>query len=136
MLRLKLWSAKATWLCRLWPFALAFSTSLCIVEQPSEKRYSQKDLRTHLYSLFDSDSSSPQSFLSSNWQKIPANLVKITMVVSVFCHCCLPEEGNMIECCQCSEWYHENTDEEVWEKEETDWVCKECNRSHYIKGRN
>ena len=29
------------------------------------------------------------------------------MVVPVFCHCHLPGEGNMIECCQCSEWYHE-----------------------------
>ena len=29
-------------------FALAFRTSLCTREQPSEKRYSQKDLRAHL----------------------------------------------------------------------------------------
>ena len=120
-------------------FALAFSTSLCIGEQPSEKRYSQKDLRAHLYSVFDSDSSSPQSFPSSNRQKVPANLVKKTMVVPVFCHCHLPEEGNMIECCQCLEWYHEkceNIDEEVWEKEEIDWVCKGCTRSRYIKRRH
>ena len=87
-------------------FALAFSTSLCIQEQPSEKRYSQKDLRARLYSIFDSDSSSPQSLLSSNRQKVPANLVKKTTVVPVFIHCRLPEEGNMIEYCQCSEWYH------------------------------
>ena len=40
-------------------FALAFSTLWCIGGQPSEKRYSQKDLRAHLYSLLDSDSSSP-----------------------------------------------------------------------------
>ena len=47
------------WLCILWPFALAFSTSLYIGEQPSKKRCSNKDLRAHLYihnySLFDGD---------------------------------------------------------------------------------
>ena len=35
----------------------------------------------------------------------------------------------MIECSQCSEWYYEkceNIDEEVWEKEEIDWVCIGC----------
>ena len=55
-----------------------------------------------------------------------------TMVVPVFCHCRLLEEDNMIECCQCSEWYHEkceNNDEEVWEKEEIDWACKGCTHS-------
>ena len=48
------------------------------------------------------------------------------MVIPVFCHCRLSEEGNMIECGQCSEWYHEkceNIDYEVWETEEIDWVC-------------
>ena len=42
------------------------------------------------------------------------------MVVPVFCHCRLPEVSNMIECCQCSQWYLEkceNIDEEVWKKE-------------------
>ena len=120
-------------------FALAFSTSLCIGELPSLKRYSQKDLRAHLCSSFDSGNPSPQPFPSSNRQKAPVNLVKKTMVVPVFCHCRLPEEGNMIECCQCAEWYHEKCeiiDDEVWEKEEIDWVCKGCSRSQHIKRRN
>ena len=47
-------------------FALAFSTSLCIGELPSLKRYSQKDLRAHLCSSFDSGNPSPQPFPSSN----------------------------------------------------------------------
>ena len=84
-------------------FALAFGTSLCIGELPSEKQYSQKDLRAHSYSTFDSESSSLQPFPSSNRKKVPTNLVKKTMVVPVFCHCHLPEEGSIIECCHCSE---------------------------------
>ena len=120
-------------------FALAFSTSLCIGELPSKKEYSQRDLRAHLYNTFDSERSPLQPFPSSNRQKMPANLVKKTMVVPVFCHCRLPEEGNMIECCQCSEWYHEKcefVDEEVWEKEEIDWVCKVCSHRRQSKRRN
>ena len=30
----------------------------------------------------------------------------------------------------------ENINEEVWQKEETDQVCKGCTRSRYIKRRN
>ena len=53
------------------------------------------------------------------------------MVVPVFCHSRLLEEGNMIECCQYSEWYHEKCEniDEAWEKEEIDWVCIGCTRS-------
>ena len=45
------------------------------------------------------------------------------MIIPVFCYCRLPEEDNMIECCRCSECYHEEcemVDQEVWEKEEID----------------
>ena len=114
-------------------FALAFGTSLCVGELPSEKRYIQSDLRAHLHSCFESNNPSPQPFPSSNRQKVPTSFIKKTMVVLVFCHCRLPEEGNMIECCQCAEWFHEKcetVDQQVWEKEEIDWVCKECSSRH------
>ena len=86
------------------------------------------DVALNLYhSVIDSDSPSAQSFTSSNWQKVSVK----NMAVSVFCHCCLPEEGDMIECCQCSEWFHEKCEniEEVWKKEDIDYVCKECSHS-------
>ena len=86
-------------------------------------------MRAHLHSCFESNNPSPQPFPSSNRQKVPTSFIKKTMVVLVFCHCRLPEEGNMIECCQCAEWFHEKcetVDQQVWEKEEIDWVCKEC----------
>ena len=114
-------------------FALAFGTSLCIGESPSEKKYIQRDLRAHLHNCFESDNPCPQPFPSSNRQKVPANLIKKTKVVPIFCHCRLPEKGNMIECCQCSEWYHEiceTVDQEVWEQEDINWVCKGCSNRH------
>jgi len=86
---------------------LAFATSLCLGELPSERRYIQGDLRAHLSKCFENNCLSSQSFLSTDRRKIPINLIQKTMVVPVFCYCRLPEEGNMIECCQCSEWYHE-----------------------------
>ena len=119
-------------------FALAFATSLCFGESPSERKYHQKDLRTHLWNIFEHNPSTLQQFPSSDWQKIPTNLIKKTMDVLVFCYCRFPEEGNMIECCRCSEWYHETCeviDQEVWEKEDIDWVCKKCCSRQCIKKR-
>lgn len=110
-------------------YALAFATSLCLGELPTDRRYSQGDMREHLKSIFEHNNPCPQPFPSSNRQKIPTSNTKKTMVIPIFCYCRMPEEGNMIECCQCSEWYHqkcETVDQEVWEKEEIDWVCKKC----------
>ena len=109
-------------------FALAFATSLCLGELPSERRYIQASLRAHLSDCFKSGNlSSRQSFPSVNRRKVPDNLIQKTMVIPVFCYCRMPEEGNMVECCQCAEWYHDKCeviDQEVWEKEDADWVCK------------
>ena len=118
-------------------FALAFATSLCHEELPSERKYIQGDLRAHLSSIFELNNPSVKPFPSSNRQKTPTNIIKKKMIIAIFCYCRLPEEGNMIECCQCSEWYHEEcevVDQAVWENEETDWVCKKCS-SQCIKRR-
>ena len=112
-------------------FALAYATSLCLGELPTERRYNQGELRAHLSSVFEHSNPHPQPFPSCHREKTPANIIKRTMVIPVFCYCRLPEEGNMIEYCQCSEWYHEEcerADQEVWEKEEIDWICTKCSR--------
>ena len=41
-------------------FALAFATSLCFGESPSERKYHQKDLRTHLWNIFEHSPSTLQ----------------------------------------------------------------------------
>ena len=118
-------------------FALAFATSLCHGEVPVERRYKQGELRTHLRSVLECNSPSRQPFPSSYRRKIPANIIKRTMVIPVFCSCRMPEQGSMVECCQCSEWYHEEcekVDVEIWEKEEIDWICTKCS-SQRVKRR-
>ena len=65
-------------------FALAFGTSLYNGKLPSIKS-TVKEIWGHIYIV--PLTVKVQPFLSSN-QKVPANLVKKSMVVPVFCHCC------------------------------------------------
>ena len=119
-------------------FALAYATSLCLGELPTERRYNQGELRAHLSSIFEHRNPHPQPFPSCHREKIPASIIKRTMVIPVFCYCRLPEEGSMIECCRCSEWYHEEcerVDQEVWEKEEIDWICTKCSSRRITRSR-
>ena len=46
--------------------------------------------------------------------------------IPVYCTCRLPEEGAMIQCIQCKEWFHEDCVEaphEAWNEVDTDWMC-------------
>ena len=91
-------------------FALAFSISLCTGEQLSKEDVAKKiwgHIYIYNYNLFDGDNSSPQSFSSSDRQKVSANLVKKLWLLQYSVTVTLPEEGNIIECCQCSEKYLE-----------------------------
>ena len=111
-------------------FALVFATSLCHEELPSERKYIQGDLRAHLSSIFELNNPSVKPFPSSNRQKEENDYCGILLLP-------LARRRQLIECCQCSEWYHDECeviDQAIWENKETDWVCKKCS-SQRIKRR-
>ena len=47
--------------------------------------------------------------------------------MEVFCKCRLPEEGSMICCDCCEEWFHQacvNVPSDVWNKDDCSWTCE------------
>ena len=53
--------------------------------------------------------------------------VLCTLEVEIFCLCCLPEEGTMIECSTCLKWFHVQFVEHSGNiMEEELWYCRDC----------
>ena len=57
------------------------------------------------------------------------NRTKKVETMSVHCDCRLPEEGKMICCDECEEWFHGTCvriPEEAWDIEQFKWYCSSC----------
>ena len=107
-------------------FALAFTTSLCHQENPVEINYTQHKLRSHLLDCFTRGRMSPFP-RSSRMRKIvkPRGREK----VQVYCRCRLPENGTMIQCDSCFEWFHTQcitVPEHIFKGHNTKWNCLYC----------
>ena len=109
-------------------FAIAFAVSLCCGQNPEQTHFIQHQFRKHLQQcLVDREISSfPQT-------KRRRRQVKFQRVENfcIYCICRLPEEGKMIECNSCYEWFHEhcvNVSSFVWKRPESSWFCTACSQ--------
>ena len=84
-------------------FALAFAISLCSGESPIQTNYIQHLFRSHLLHCFTRRmiSAFPRTTRKKRFAQ-PRGQVTIQL----FCRCRLPEQGNMIQCDGCMEWFH------------------------------
>ena len=58
-------------------------------------------------------------------------MIKSKESVDIYCHCGMPEIMNvsMIECTNCTKWFHakcEKVVKEVMDNSETEWFCSLC----------
>ena len=109
-------------------FALAYATSLCMGDNPVQTNYVQHMLRSHLLDCLTQRTISAFP-MTSRKKKVTQPRGKVT--VQLFCHCRQPEEGKMVQCDQCMEWYHsqcETVPSSVWRSADTTskWHCKSC----------
>ena len=109
-------------------FALAYATSLCMGDNPVQTNYVQHMLRSHLLDCLTQRTISAFP-MTSRKKKVTQPRGKVT--VQLFCHCRQPEEGKMVQCDQCMEWYHsqcETVPSSVWKSADTTskWHCKSC----------
>ena len=108
-------------------FALAYATSLCSGEHPAQVNYVQHMFRNHLLTCLQRRQITP--FPSTTR---PRKLLKSYAQVSynIFCICRLPEDGRMVQCDQCMEWFHEQCVTiplHIWsEAAQSQWCCSEC----------
>lgn len=107
-------------------FALAFAYSLSAGQDPSTVIYKEKQLRSHLLTCLESQ----QVISFPCHPRRRQTKTPIVLEFSIHCICRLPEEGKMIECERCLEWFHKdcvNTVPSHWRaKRRTKWVCEKC----------
>lgn len=101
-------------------FAVAFATSLCHSENPAEVTYTQKDLRFHLLKCLES-----RYFTKFPCRDSKRKRTNRRVLLPVYCKCRMPEEGEMIQCNDCKEWYHrecvEPLTDDIWNNSLVVW---------------
>lgn len=111
-------------------FALAFATALCFDQNPTCLRFDQMQMRHHLIScidrghmeLFPKARGSRQSHKPSKMQ-----------LIQVYCICRSVDEGTMIQCTTCNEWYHTkciSVPRRYVTNKELDWNCQQCSGNY------
>ena len=107
-------------------FALAFTTSLCANNSPSEISYIQHQFRNHLVSCFQNRMMSP---FPARKRKRQPGMTRHSKIL-VYCNCRQPESNDrMVQCSTCKEWFHEqceNIPRKVWTNQDYRWTCKNC----------
>ncbi len=108
-------------------YAIAYATDLCYGNNPSNLRYNQSKMRSHLIKCLEGQKMTPfpSRFRRPSHPKIEE--------VRVYCKCRLPDNGeeDMAACDNCNEWYHltcGNIPAEVFSSE-TLWLCHMCGES-------
>jgi hypothetical protein len=112
-------------------FAIAFAVELCFGFDPSNRVYSQQDLRLGISECFKKQIMSP---LSSKETKGGLNMLKEAERIKLFCICRQPwyksDDEEMAECSVCREWYHRSHDniaDDVFEGSSQQlYVCSKC----------
>ena len=93
-------------------YALAFASTLCSGKDPRHITFSKTDLRKHLL----------QCLMQNEMEPFPGEklrrkkMVKETMILEI---CRSTQDGNMVDCDICKEWFHQScitVPQNVWEK--------------------
>ena len=82
-------------------FAIAFAMAICNRQRPELLCFDITKMRRHLYNCLEDGLM--RHFPASHWQR--RHETTRTEMVKVFCKCRLLEEGKMICCDRCLEWY-------------------------------
>ena len=116
-------------------FALAMATDLCRDNDPVNMSYHQHRMRSHLEECFENLILTP--FPSCKNTKSKKSRVLNSTNVEVYCVCRQPEQLPMVECDNCSVWFHtECADvsirilESLDSDENIPWFCATC-KYHY-----
>lgn len=72
-------------------------------QDPQNLHFDNSQMRHHLLACLEKDEIQP--FPSKQVQRRPPSKRKDT--IEIFCKCRTQEGGEMLECCNCTEWFHE-----------------------------
>ena len=94
-------------------------------QHPENLNYSLLEMRRHLYNCFEDK---VMRHFPAKQRMCHKRILKYEEV-EVYCKCRLQEDGYMVECDACNEWYHptcEKIDKDILEKQCSTWYCSSC----------
>uniref|UniRef100_A0A1X7SDA4 PHD-type domain-containing protein n=1 Tax=Amphimedon queenslandica TaxID=400682 RepID=A0A1X7SDA4_AMPQE len=107
-------------------FALAFATSISAGNSPSKINYIQNQFRAHLIKCLENGHI--DKFPCYKKKRNDSGITK-TVTIKVYCLCRQPQdEGKMVQCDECKEWYHEEcitVPSNIWNTN-IKWKCCKC----------
>ncbi|KAL5516139.1 hypothetical protein EMCRGX_G001410 [Ephydatia muelleri] len=109
-------------------YALAFCAALCSGDNPQHITFSNTDMRKHVLHCLMQNEMEPFNGKMLKRKK----MVKETQLLEIICTCRSIEDGNMVECDVCKEWFHQGcitVPENVWNTPSTPWMCDSCKDS-------
>ena len=110
-------------------YALAFCAALCAGDEPQHITFSKTDMRKHLLQCFTRNEMEPFPGEKVTRKK----RVKETVMLEIICTCRSIEDGNMVECEVCKEWFHQGcltVPQSVWKKPSAPWMCHSCEKKY------
>ena len=108
-------------------YALAFCAALCAGDEPQHITFSKTDMRKHLMQCFTRNEMEPFPGEKVTRKK----RVKETVMLEIICTRRSIEDGNMVECEVCKEWFHQGcltVPQSVWKKPSAPWMCHSCEK--------
>ena len=105
-------------------FAIAFAMAICNDQQPEEQQFDTTIMRRHLLGCLKDKQ---MRHFPGQTRRLKSHIRK-SEKVEVFCSCRLPEEGTMICCDCCDEWFHEGcvTVPASIKNKDCSWNCDQC----------
>ena len=110
-------------------FSLAFAACLANGHQPEKQLFDQTKFRKHLYHCLVKGELTMFPTVKS---RVPKKVIKSTDTIPIFCECRMPDHGNMVQCCQCMEWYHiecVDVPKRALDYSNEPWFCDNCNKN-------
>ena len=109
-------------------FSIAFATSICFGNDPTNITFKQEEMRRHL--LFCIELKKLETFPIRSKCHRPKPFRK--EIIPIYCACRLIDDGTkMVECSSCLEWFHQScvhdiVSEYLLTNRELDWKYSSC----------
>jgi hypothetical protein len=110
-------------------YALAFAAMLASGNHPSAVHFNQSSMRKHLHCSLNNDNLFP--FPISRSRRAIQQFTRHIINVPVYCYCRMPEifSSRMIQCDNCSSWFHIGICVKARRRLKKKWICKNCSKT-------
>ena len=84
-------------------FAIAYATALCLGKSPGKYRFKQDLFRKNLLTCLEHQRFTMFPIAA---ERRKGDIINSERRINVFCYCRMPQIKPMIQCTQCTEWFH------------------------------